>query len=145
MKSGCAQERFVGPLNATPNKNGKVGIYEASIGFSDDLGRATWNYDWHVDLRNAQGVAAGKTLADYDLTLETDMFTSQFGFPVPIDLTFGGFIPGNVVLYQASLNPVFGATGFAPSVVGTYNLRLVLTPKTFNGPPLAVSIQVNVS
>ena len=133
-----AQERFLGTLPAAPNGNGKIGIYEASTGSSDDLGRATWNYDWHVDLRNAQGVAAGMTLADYDLTLETDMFTAQFRFPVLIDLTFGGFIPGNVVLYQASLNPVFGATDFAPMVVSTYNLRLVLTPKTFNGPPLAV-------
>lgn len=139
-----AQERFVGPLEATANKNGKVGIYEAETGTSDALGRATWNYDWHVDLRNARGVAAGTTLADYDLTLETDMFASQFGFPVPVDLTFGGFVPGNAVLYQSSFNPVFGATGFDPLAVDTYSLRLVLTPKTFNGPSLAVSIEVNV-
>ena len=103
-----------------------------------------------MDLRNAQGVAAGKTLADYHLTLETDMFTGlQFfpfpTFPVPIDLTFGGLVPGNAVLYQSSQNPVFGNDDFDPAVVGTYNLRLVLTPKTFNGPSLAVSIQVNVS
>lgn len=139
-----AQKRFVGPLAATPSMNRMVGIYEAVTGVSDTSGRATWNYDWHVDLRNALGVAAGTTLADYDLTLETDMFASQFGFAVPLDLTFG-VLPGNTVLYQVSLNPVFGATGFDPTVEATFNLRLVLTPKTFNGPPLAASIQVNVN
>jgi hypothetical protein len=139
-----AQERFVGPIEATPSTNGKVGIYEAAAGGDSD-GRATWNYDWHVDLRNAHGVAAGTTLDDYDLTLETDMFTEQFGFDEPIDLTFGGVIGSGLVLYQQSFNPVFGNTEFDPSAPGVYNLRLVLTPKTFNGPPLAVAIQVVVT
>lgn len=140
-----AQERFVGPLEATPNQNGKVGIYEAATGTSDSQGRATWNYDWHVDLRDAHGVAAGTTLSDYFLTLETDAFSSQFGSPVPIDLTFGGAVPGDTVLYQQSFNPVFGSTGFDPDAVGSYSLSLVLTPKTFNGPPLVATIQVNVT
>ena len=101
---------------ASANRNGKVGIYEAATGTSDLQDRATWNYDWHVDLRDAHGVAAGTTLLDYDLTLETDAFDSQFGFPVPLDLKFGGFIPDNTVLYQSSQNPVFGGTDFDPFV-----------------------------
>ena len=139
-----AQERFVGPLDATPNKNRMVGIYEAKTGFS--LGtRAKWNYDWHVDLREAHGVAAGTTLADYDLTLETNMFTSLFTIPVPVDLTFGGFIPGDTVLYQSSQNPDFGNIDFNAEAELRYSIRLVLTPVTFNGPSLAVAIQVNVT
>ncbi len=139
-----AQQRFVGLLSAIPNMNNKVGIYEADAGFSTGT-RATWNYDWHVDLRGAQGVAAGKTLADYDLTLETDMFTILFGFPVPVDLLFGGNVPGDTVLYQQSWNPDFGNSDFDALLEETYNIRMVLTPVTFKGPPIAVAIQVNVS
>ena len=141
-----AQERFVGPLMAVPNNNNKIGIYEATTGFSDTSFRATWNYDWHIDLRNAHGVAAGTTLADYSVTLETDIATTTlFFFPLPLDLTFGGFIPGNAILYQSSQNPKFGNPPFDATAPGTYNFTLVLTPASFNGPPLKVSIQVNVS
>lgn len=143
-----AQERFLGPLGATPNHNGKTGIYQADTGFSTGT-RATWNYDWHVDLRNARGVAAGTTLADYSLTLETDMFSSLFGFPVPADLTFGfddpNFVAPNAVLFQESFNPDFGNSEFDPQLEDTYHLSLVLTPESFNGPPLEVSIQVAVT
>lgn len=141
-----AQERFVGPLAASASKNSKVGIYEAATGVSDGSGRATWNYDWHVDLRGAQGVAAGTTLADYDLRLETDIADATlFGFPLPLDLAFGGAVPGNTVLYQSSQNPKFGNAPFDAAVEGTYHFRLVLTPVTFNGPPLAVTIEVSVT
>ena len=141
-----AQQRFVGPLDATPTKNRKVGIYEAATGFSDENDRATWNYDWHVDLREARGVAAGKTLVDYDLTLETDIADlTVFGFSLPLDLTFGGFIPDDTVLYQSSQNPKFGNPPFDATAQDTYHFRLILTPATFNGPPLAVAIQVNVT
>lgn len=143
-----AQERFGGPLEATPNPNGKMGIYQAETGFSTGT-RATWNYDWHVDLRNAKGVAAGTTLADYDLNLETDMFSSLFGSPDPADLTFGftnpDFVAPNAVLFQESFNPDFGNSEFDPQVEDTYHLSLVLTPKSFNGPPLEVTIQVVVT
>ena len=51
-----AQERFVGPtLPVTRSK--QTGVYQASTGFSTGV-NATWNYDLHIDLRNAQGVAA---------------------------------------------------------------------------------------
>ena len=140
-----AQERFVGTLMAVPNMNNKVGIYEAAAGFSDAQERATWNYDWHVDLRYAHGVAAGTTLADYDLTLETDIGATLFGFPIPLDLTFGGFISGDTILYQSSQNPKFGNDPFDAAAADTYTFTLVLTPKSFKGPPLKVSIQVNVN
>jgi len=139
-----AQERFAGPLMAVPDNNNRSGIYEATAGFGTGT-RAKWNYDWQVDLRDAFGVAAGSTLADYDLTLETDMFTSLFTFPVPVDLTFGGLVPDDTILFQSSQNPDFGNTEFDASVPGTYNIRLVLTPTSFKGPPLNVSIQVNAN
>ena len=137
-----AQERFVGPLVAIPNQNGKVGIYEADAGEGVDS-IAKWNYDWHVDLRGAHGVAAGTTLGDYFLTLETNIATILFTFPVPVDLKFGGIIPDATILYQSSQNPNFGNVQFNANISKTYNFRLVLTPKTFNGPPLKVAIQVD--
>jgi hypothetical protein len=74
-----AQERFQGPLTATTGQSPDVGVYEATANAT--AGPAAWNYDWHVDLRNAKGVARGKTIADYDLVLETDMFTGYLAFP----------------------------------------------------------------
>ena len=106
---------------------------------------ALWNYDWHVDLRGAKGVAAGTTLSDYDLVLETDISSFLFIGPVPLDLTFGGLVPGNAVFWQSSQNPTFGNTEFDASVPGTYNFRMVLTPRSFKNPPLSVAIQVEVS
>lgn len=144
-----AQERFEGTLEATRGQGGRVGVYEAEAGYSED-DEATWNYDWHVDLRDAKGVAKGTTLEDYTLELETDhVQNTLFGFPTPLDLTFGGAVPGDTVLYQSSQNPEFGDEGsgsldFDASATGTYHLRLVLTPKTFNGPPLAAAIAVEV-
>lgn len=140
-----AQERFVGPLMAVPNQNNKVGIYHAATGFSDAQQRATWNYDWHVDLRDAYGVAAGTSLGDYELTLETNIADSTlFGLPLPLDLTFGGFIPDDTVLYQSSQNPKFGNPPFDAAAAGTYEFTLVLTPVSFRGPPLKSSITVEV-
>lgn len=144
-----AQQRHEGVLEATDA--GRVGRYEATTGYSDDQGRATWNYDWHVDLRDARGVAAGTTLEDYTLTLETDhVQDTLFGAPTPLDLTFDGAVPGDTVLYQSSQNPEFGDEGptaaddFDALAENTYHLRLVLTPATFNGPELAVAIEVDV-
>ena len=143
-----AQDRFTGTLMAAPNNNNKVGIYEAMAGFSTGV-NATWNYDWHLDLRYAHGVAAGKTLGDYDLKLETDITgPTLFTFPLPLDLTFGGFVPAETILYQGSQNPKFGNDPLNPfdaEATGTYTFTLVLTPKSFKGPPLKVSIQVNVN
>lgn len=138
-----AQLRFLGTLTAFSNQNGKVGIYEADAGFSTGT-RATWNYDWHVDLRGAFGVAAGTTLGDYFLLLETDIASALFGDPIPLDLTFGGFIPDDTILYQSSQNPDFGNVEFKAEDVKIYNFRMFLIPKTFSGPPLTVSIQVDV-
>lgn len=140
-----AQERFVGPHVAVPNHNNKVGVYHAATGFSDTEERATWNYDWHVDLRDAYGAAAGTSLGDYELTLETDIANSTlFGLPLPLDLTFGGFIPDNTVLYQSSQNPKFGNAPFDADAPATYEFTLVLTPVSFQGPPLKSSIAVTV-
>lgn len=124
----------------------KVGVYLAETGNDPTTTseRAVWNYDIHVDLRDAVGVAKGRTLGDYDLFLDTNIASSLFTFPVPLDLTFGGFIPADTVLYQQSLNPVFGNMEFDIDAEGTYELNLILIPKTFNGPPLIASIDVVV-
>jgi len=136
------QERREGTYEASGKR---VGVYESETGFSSGT-RAVWNYDWHVDLRDAKGKLADKTLGDYDLTLETDIAESLFGFPEPVDLTFGGgFGPDNALLFQSSFNPDFGNNTFDATVEATYNFRLVLTPKTFSGGPLAVKVQVVVS
>ncbi len=142
-----AVERFAAaPLPFS--QDGKTGVYVAETGVSDGLGRATWNYDLHVDLRGATGVAKGKTLADYDLFLVTDYAATVFGFPVPLDIgafaTFANAGNPNVVLFQTSLNPVFGSTGFNPLVPGQFNFSLVLTPRTFNGPSLVADMDVVV-
>lgn len=48
-------------------------------------------------------------------------------------------------LCQQSWNPGFGNDDFNPDEDNTYNLRLLLTPETFDGPPLAVAIQVDIA
>lgn len=134
-----AQERFEGTLEASGKK---IGVYKANTGTTRPEGsnNATWNYDWHVDLRGTE-----TTLADYDLTLHlTSIANEIFGFKTPVDFTFGGSVPYNVVLYQGSWNPGFGNDEFYPTVEGTYNLRLRLSPKA-GGPPLSATIKVRVS
>lgn len=75
--------------------------------------------------------------------------TQLFDMDVPIDLKFPPFfLPAlfdDTVLYQSSQNPDFGNDEFEAEVADTYNFRLMLTPTTFNGPPITVTIQVVVS
>jgi hypothetical protein len=140
-----ASERFVGLLPPVI-EDAKVGFYSALTGISDTFGRATWNYDIHVDLRGAQGVAKNTTLADYDLVVETDIFG---GPPVSLDFkAFAGVFNGgnpSIVLFQTSQNPKFGNPPFNSFAPRAYSFRLVLTPKTFNGPPLVAEMSVVVS
>lgn len=165
-----AQERFEGLLGVTGDQGDRVAVYEAPAGPSprsagDNNG--TWNYDFHVDLSNAKGRHAGKSLSDYKLVLEQD-FTEQSLFGVlgsdpvqlPLDAQANGgvcvndtFDPDN--LCQQSWNPGFGnspareangeGAAYDPDEERTYTLRLVLTPETFNANPLAVVIRVIVS
>jgi hypothetical protein len=141
-----ASRRFlqnVAPLPVSREKSTEVGVYLADTGTSDGSGRATWNYDIHVDLRNAKGVAQGSALGDYDLTLDTDIGTTIFGLPVPLDLTV--FADPATELFQTSQNPKFGNAPFDANAPGTYHFTLTLTPKTFNGPAISVAIRVVVS
>lgn len=150
-----AQERFEGLLQVTGDKGNRVGVYEAASG-STGGNNATWNYDFHVDLSQAEGNAKGKDLNDYKLVLEQD-YTEQDLFGAlgsdPVQLPLKAESAGGVcsedtftsTLCQQSWNPGFGNDDFNPTAEGTYNLRLVLTPETFNGQPLAVAIRVNVS
>lgn len=146
-----AQERNEGlGLLASGTNGDRVAGYEAETG---DTGgnNATWNYDWHVDLSEATGRFAGTDLADYRLVLEQDFSDENiFGLgvgTVELPMVEGicsadTFNPDS--LCQQSWNPGFGNDDFDPDEEGTYNLRLLLTPETFDGPPLAVAIQVDV-
>ena len=137
-----AQERFAGPtLPVTRAK--QVGVYQAATGVSDLRGRATWNYDLHIDLRNAQGVAAGKTLGDYTLVLDSDISPAFFGCAFPCDLT-AAFLPSTVLLSQTSQNPTFGNPTFDAFLADSYTFTLTLTPKTFNGPSITARMRVDV-
>ena len=107
-----AQERFAGPILPV-SRSKQTGVYQASTGFSTGA-NATWNYDLHIDLRNAQGVAAGKTLGDYTLVLDSDISTSFFGCTFPCDLSSG--LPSTIELFQTSQNPKFGNPSFDATV-----------------------------
>lgn len=144
-----AQDRFVGPVPVVKVK--QTGVFAVTAGAAS--GSATWNYDLHVDLRGAHGVAAGKTLGDYTLTLDTDARPDFFGCAMPCDL--GAFLApllggssDNLVLFQTSQNPAFGNTAagvpFDPVAIDTYSFTLTLTPKTFNGPPISARMRVDV-
>jgi hypothetical protein len=140
-----AQRRFSQNIDPLVNfRDKKVAVYLADTGTSDGLGRATWNYDIHVDLRGAFGVAKGKTLDNYTLMLDTDIGATLFDFPVPIDIGVDFMLPPEVVLFQTSLNPKFGNAPFDANAEGTYNFTLILTPKTFNGPPIVADMSVVV-
>lgn len=142
-----AQERFVGPTMPVTRAK-QVGVYQATTGVSDGLGRAKWNYDLHVDLRNAQGIAAGKTLGDYSLVLDSDigltLTTPVSTCAFPCDLSALFFLPATVEIFQASLNPVFFSTGFNPMAQDSYSFTFTLTPKTFNGPSITARMRVDV-
>lgn len=156
-----AMQRFVGLLGVTGDRGDRVAVYEAPVGPSlrspgDNNG--TWNYDFHVDLSDAKGRHAGKTLSDYRLVLEQD-FTEQslFGslgsdpveLPLDAEPPVGEGVCSNdtfdaATLCQQSWNPGFGNDDYDPGEERTYHLRLVLTPETFDGRPLAVAIRVEV-
>lgn len=145
-----ATDRTDGLLGVTGTNGNRVGVYEASPGLDGTTtNRAEWNYEWSVDLSGATGNAAGKTIEDYTLSLEQD-YTKQSLFGSlgsdPVLLPMPDVCDAlSDTLCQQSWNPTFGNTDFDLNAEATYNLRLVLTPATFNGPSLAVAIRVNVT
>lgn len=146
-----ATDRTDGLLDVTGLNGNRVGVYDASTGFDGaTTDRAEWNYEWSVDLRDATGNAAGKTLDDYSLVLYQD-YTDQSLFgglgsdPVSLPMPETCDFLENGQVCQQSWNPTFGNDDFDPNADGVYNLRLVLSPETFSGPSLAVKIQVNVT
>lgn len=138
-----AQERFAGPILPL-SRSKQTGVYQASTGFST-AANATWNYDLHIDLRNAHGVAAGKTLGDYTLVLDSDISTSFFGCAFPCDLSVFAFYSPTIELFQTSQNPRFGNPSFDATAEDSYFFTLTLTPKTFNGPAITARMRVDVS
>jgi hypothetical protein len=140
-----AQERFVGTLDVSGTKGNRVGVYHADTGSTGGDNNGTWNYDWSVDLSGAKGT----TLSDYSLTLEQD-FTSESLFGIlgsdPVVLPMPDVCDSpTATLCQQSWNAGFGNGDYDPFAEGTYTLRLVLTPETFNGPSIAVVIKVVAS
>lgn len=135
-----AQHRFLQGVDPLPNTDdGTKGIYFAPIGTSPPpAGAATWNYDIHIDLRGATGLAAGTDLDDYDLLLSTDITP----VPVVLDLKALFGLPAGVLLFQTSQNPFFGNPTFDALVSGVYNFRLDLVPH-FAAGPLVAEMQVN--
>jgi hypothetical protein len=143
-----AQKRFEGLLEAKPRTTAKgwtVGVYRAETGFSDEKGRATWNYDLHVDLRNAKGRYAGKTLADYRLKLDSNISQEWFGCPFQCNLVRHIGVIDDGILFQTSQNPRFGNPDFDATAATTYYFKLVLQPKTFKALPIKARMRVVVS
>lgn len=147
-----ATDRTDGLLDVTGGNGNRIGVYEASTGLDGTTtDRAEWNYEWSVDLSGAKGNAESRTISDYDLVLEQDYTTeSLFGLlgsdPVQLPMPLVCDVDAvSTTLCQQSWNPTFGNSDFDVDAAATYNLRLVLTPSTFNGPPLAVAIKVNVT
>jgi hypothetical protein len=158
-------------------RDGQTGVYAAQTGNCmrdpDCYGTSWWGYSVHVDLRRAQGVAAGRTVQDYAIVVNQDYWAGSlfglaglntenyfdwaaktsnfdflggyFTFTNPFDVaTWGG--TSTARLYQESWAPSFGTFGgFDTSVEGVYSIRLSLVPKTFNGAPLSVTVRVVVS
>jgi hypothetical protein len=120
-----ASHRFVQNVDPLGNTDdGTQGIYYAPIGTSPPpAGAATWNYDIHIDLRNATGLAAGTNISDYTVILTTDIFG---GILTPIDIT--SLIPADAVLFQTSQNPIFGNPTFNAFAAKTYTFQLDLVP-----------------
>lgn len=145
-----ATDRTDGSLDVTGANGNRVGVYEAATGLDGSTAdRAEWNYEWSVDLSAASANAAGRTIADYSLVLEQDFAPGLGTFDLPMTLP-GVCSPDAVsaILCQQSWNPLFfngAGNGYDVNAEGTYNLRLILTPATFNGPALAVAIRVNVT
>lgn len=146
-----ATDRTDGLLGIDGTSGDRVGVYHASTGFDGSTtNRSEWNYEWSVDLRHAKGNAAGKTLADYHLVLEQDyteesLYGALGSDPVNLPMPDTCEDVGTDQICQQSWNPMFGNGDFDPNEERSYHLRLVLTPETFSGPPLAVAIQVEVT
>lgn len=148
-----ATDRTDGLLDVTGTNGNRVGVYNASTGFDGTTSnRAEWNFELSVDLRNATGNAEGKTVADYSLSVQqdfadfdlTNLTMPDHVCPGP-DTNIGGYVNEAATICQQSWNPIFFGAPYNPADETTYNIRLVLTPKTFSGAPLAVAIQVVVT
>lgn len=135
-------------MGVTGDNGDRVAVYEAPAGPSPQSpgdNNGTWNYDFHVDLSNARNRHEGRSLSDYRLVLEQD-FTEESLFGAlgsdPVELPLAAE-PGGVcsndtfsqTLCQQSWNPGFGNADYDPDAEDSYNLRLVLTPETFNAQP----------
>lgn len=148
-------ERY-GDFNLPVAAFGRVAVYTVPSGVNVD-GQSAWGFSIYVNVENAFGVAAGTTLADYDIvvTQNYDANGNWFGLE-GIDSTnyfdleaktptgiYPGFGNDDPYKYQQSWAPTFGTTGFDATVEGVYEITLTLVPATFRGAPLSVTVLVN--
>jgi PEP-CTERM motif len=111
-----AQKRFFGPV--WPREGN---VFTVDLGESSP-GRATWNYDIHVQFNPGQDING----EDIDVLLEIDSDPSAgvIWNPISIDAAFP---IANWTLFQASWNPTFalvGIPGFDLNTPGIYDFRL---------------------
>lgn len=144
-------ERF-GDFNLPLVKDGQTGVYIVPNGtFSD--GASSWGYSIYVNVEGAFGVAKGTTLEDYDIEVIQDYDNTGDWYGTGLDSTtyfdvestyptgeFPGFGNDDPYKYQQSWAPTFGTTGFDTDAEAAYTITLALIPKTFNGPPLSVTV-----
>lgn len=117
-----AQKRFFGPVLP---RSGNV--FEVELGESSP-GRATWNYDIHLDGRSLQNNKP-IDLASGIVTLEVDSDASA-GITWN-SISLNSLLPQGsmMLLFQASINPTFGVVGipgFDLNTPGIYDFRLTV-------------------
>lgn len=116
------------------------GHYTMAAGPGDRFGATAWDLDVHVDLTRAHGVAAGRTLGDYDLELVTDVG----GTAERVDLGALSALPPSAVLFQTSRNPAAGHAPFELLATDLYRVELWLKPRGFDGNTLKAQMDVRV-
>ncbi len=132
---GAADARML----ATSTEN-SGGLYTMAAGPGDRFGATAWDLDVHVDLTRAHGIAAGRTLGDYDLELVTDVG----GTAERVDLGALSALPPSAVLFQTSRNPAAGHAPFELLATGLYRVELWLKPRGFDGNTLKAQMDVRV-
>ena len=116
------------------------GLYTMEAGPGDRFGATAWDLDVHVDLTRAHGIAAGRTLGDYDLELVTDVG----GTAERVDLGALSALPPSAVLFQTSRNPAAGHAPFELLATDLYRVELWLKPRGFDGNTLKAQMDVRV-
>jgi len=111
------EERQVGPI--VPDEGGKVYDTEACYSFGTQQSnfpnnvKASWNYAFHIDLRNGTGAFFGTTFNDFNMqfsfqNLFNDNSQSNPGFPTPFDASLfaANLIETSLCTCNKTTNPI---------------------------------------